>query len=312
MAVIRDIAYVRSQASNLDAMESFLVDFGLCPVSRTETSLYMRSSGPEPVVHISEQAVEGRMDGFGLTAASLPDLETIASELGAELASNPEPGGGMVVRVTDPNGYRVDVVHRPPVAQLDQAPAAAYNMGLDRRLYGRRNETVRPTMSPSTVLRLGHVVLRVRDARETMAWYAKHFNMKLSDSVWAGDPDNWMMAMARCDLGEAYTDHHTLAFVAIPGAPLGIDHSAFEVKDFDDLMAGNQYLKSKDYRHAFGVGRHVAGSQIFDYWRDPAGLKIEHWTDGDHVNQAYKGSHVPIQEVSLSSWGPEPSQEFYA
>ena len=32
-------------------------------------------------------------------------------------------------------------------------------------------------------------------------------------------------------------------------------------------------LAARGYPHAWGVGRHILGSQIFDYWRDPFGHK---------------------------------------
>ena len=31
----------------------------------------------------------------------------------------------------------------------------------------------------------------------------------------------------------------------------------------------------------WGIGRHVLGSQLFDYWFDPDGFEYEHYTDGD-------------------------------
>ena len=46
-------------------------------------------------------------------------------------------------------------------------------------------------------------------------------------------------------------------------------------------MCGHDWLKEKGRRHEWGVGRHILGSQIFDYWRDPWGHTLEHWTDGD-------------------------------
>jgi len=56
------------------------------------------------------------------------------------------------------------------------------------------------------------------------------------------------------------------------------------------------------------VGRHILGSQIFDYWADPAGFKIEHYTDGDLFNEdtaARRYAHG-----LLSIWGPELPKDF--
>ena len=43
-------------------------------------------------------------------------------------------------------------------------------------------------------------------------------------------------------------------------------HSSFEVHDFDIQSLGHQWLRDKGYDLVWGVGRHVLGSQIFDYW----------------------------------------------
>jgi len=70
------------------------------------------------------------------------------------------------------------------------------------------------------------------------------------------------------------------------------DHAAFEVEDVDALMAGHDHLKNAGFDHHAGIGRHILGSQTFDYWRDPWGHVVEHFTDGDLLNADYEaGSH---------------------
>jgi hypothetical protein len=86
---------------------------------------------------------------------------------------------------------------------------------------------------------------------------------------------------------------------------------AFEVLDLDDLMTGNAHLRSAGWKHSWGVGRHVQGSQLFDYWRDPFGNKIEHWTDGDLVNDQHARTHGPLSPAGLSQWAPPVTPEFF-
>lgn len=50
------------------------------------------------------------------------------------------------------------------------------------------------------------------------------------------------------------------------GPKFHVHHSSFEVHDFDAQALGHQWLKKEGYELAWGVGRHVLGSQIFDYW----------------------------------------------
>ncbi|RFU32154.1 NAD(P)H oxidase (H(2)O(2)-forming)/Kynurenine 3-monooxygenase, partial [Scytalidium lignicola] len=92
---------------------------------------------------------------------------------------------------------------------------------------------------------------------------------------------------------------------AKPGKEPNVAHAAFEVHDFDVQHLGHDYLQSKGYKLCWGLGRHVIGSQIFDYWFDTSGFIVEHYADGDMVN-----GDTPVQKslatpAVLSVWGPK-------
>ena len=160
-------------------------------------------------------------------------------------------------------------------------------------------------------MRLGHVVLKVPDFDVAHDFYHRVFGFRISDSYHTEDPAKREVAFMHCGLGKQYVDHHTLALIALGSPEPGFDHSAFEVLDLDDLAMGNRYLAERDYRHSWGIGRHIEGSQIFDYWRDPFGNKIEHWTDGDLVNEHTPAGLAPIGDDALSQWGPPLTPEFF-
>ena len=114
---------------------------------------------------------------------------------------------------------------------------------------------------------------------------------------------------------ETYTDHHTLALFGFSNTR-GVNHMAYEVEDFDDLMTGHfhlEYLREKEIndgvskittQHAWGVARHILGSQIFDYWRGPNGFVFEHWTDGDQYNFSDGYRKSTVTELLATQWGP--------
>ncbi len=79
-----------------------------------------------------------------------------------------------------------------------------------------------------------------------------------------------------------YVDHH--AFFCIRGDKNGLNHLSFEAADIDDVMVGHEHLEKKGYQHMWGIGRHLIGSQLFDYWADPWGRVHEHWADTDVLN----------------------------
>jgi hypothetical protein len=82
------------------------------------------------------------------------------------------------------------------------------------------------------------------------------------------------------------------------------------VSDLDSLAAGGEYLLDKGYHRSWGIGRHVEGSQIFDYWRDPDGFLVEHFTDGDMFDNTLEPGWNQFTVSGLRQWGPPPTSEF--
>src|ERR1700737_2794956 len=113
MITIEDIAYLRVAVDDLEEQERFLVDFGMRRANRTDRALYMRGAGTQPVIHISELRSDEYRPTIGLVATSLADLESCAQTFSTTVEENVEPGGGKIVRIADPSGFRVEMVHRP-------------------------------------------------------------------------------------------------------------------------------------------------------------------------------------------------------
>jgi catechol 2,3-dioxygenase-like lactoylglutathione lyase family enzyme len=299
MIKVQDVAYVRFGAPDLDEMEKFLKDFGLVLTNRDDEILYMRGTDPEPYLHVTELGEPG-FRAVAFEAASAEDLAT-ASQL--EDASPVEkldaPGGGQRVRFTDPDGYGVEVIHgRELLSALPTRGAGPLNRGSDHPRVGKLQ---RVPGGPACVKRLGHAVVRVSDFRQSEAWYKERFGFLSSDEVYLGEKDNVITAFMRCDRGDVYTDHHS--FLCVGVGEVGFDHAAFEVEDFDAVMAGHDHLVQGGYKHHAGIGRHVLGSQVFDYWQDPWGHVLEHFTDGDLLNVGHETArHDPATALG-TQWG---------
>jgi len=99
--------------------------------------------------------------------------------------------------------------------------------------------------------------------------------------------------------------------MSIAGPKTGLNHVSFEVRDVDDVMIGHEYLKAKNkYKHVWGIGRHVLGSQIYDYWADPWGRVHEHWTDTDILNATAPANQISAEDGLKSQWGQIIPPEF--
>ncbi|MBA4210470.1 MAG: glyoxalase [Parvibaculum sp.] len=298
MIKVTDIAYVRFRAPDLDEMEKFLLEFGMVRAERRDKALFMRGTDALPFGHVTELGEPGFI-GLGFYAESVADLENLATEHGLAASGSDAPGGGKRLRFTDPNGFEVDVVagQQKPAA-LPVVRRLVHNDGEARP---RQGEPLRVSPGPSQVKRLGHCVINVRDFRESEAWYKSRFGLVTSDEIEIA-PGAPIGAFLRCDRGPVHVDHHTL-FPVGTGTP-GFNHAAFEVANFDDLMAGHQLLEQSGRRHEWGVGRHILGSQIFDYWRDPWGHTVEHWTDGDLFNNETPPNIAGVDQLMGNQWGP--------
>lgn len=296
---IEDIAHVRFSAPDLTEMETFLREFGLTPSTYTDGTLYARGTGSSPFLHSTTQG-EPAFLGVGFRAQNLADLETLAAAEGTQVEALDAPGGGSVVRLTDPDGYNIEIVADQELREPLTAPRdAAHNTARDKQ---RLQSAIRLQAGPANVMRLGHAVLEVSDFRASEEWYKSRFGFITSDEIEAA-PDFAIGAFLRCDLGTTLTDHHTLFLLQGPGGP-GFNHAAFEVANFDDLMCGHTHLTRAKRTPAWGVGRHVLGSQIFDYWKDPWGHELEHWTDGDLFAASDGSNKATLADLLDVQWGP--------
>jgi hypothetical protein len=301
MQGIADILFVRFRIEDFSRQRKFLEDFGF-QVEEVDGRLIARGTDPSNYVYVAEQG-EPEFLGLGFEALSRDDLDRIAAIDGAEVKDLELPGGGVGIRLLDPDGYEVDVVFGieapSPVAQPVRQPL---NSDAGRPRLGER---VSFEADRALVKRLGHCVLNVTDFRVSESWYKERIGFITSDEVYMGTEDKVLGAFLRCDRGEEFVDHHTMFLVG--AGHKEFNHAAFEVGDWDTLMLGHYHLGAQGYEHSWGVGKHLLGSQVFDYWKDPSGFTLEHFTDGDLFNDSFGSHKAPVEQLLGSHWGPDGS-----
>jgi catechol 2,3-dioxygenase-like lactoylglutathione lyase family enzyme len=259
----------------------------------------LRGTDSAPFCYVVSKAEKPRFAGFGLRVETLEDLQALSRLEGASAVEPIEwPGGGWRVRLTDPSGFRVDAVQGQAMTlALPHRAVLPFN---STDAVQRINQTQRPPAKAPEVIRLGHVVLELADYQATCAWYTQHFGFIPSDVQVLPDGSP-AVAFMRFDLGATATDHHSLA-LAQGFAPM-YSHSAYELVDADAVGMGQRVLRESAWKHAWGIGRHILGSQIFDYWQDPWGDKHEHYCDGDLFTQDVPTGLHPVSREAMSQWG---------
>src|SRR6266851_4467582 len=176
-----DIAYGRLRAPDLDVMEEFLTRFGMVRAERTGTAHYMRGTDPVHHIHVTEKG-EPKFVGFAYYADSEDDLKRLAKAPGASaVEAIDEPGGGKRVRLTEPNGYQIEVVHGIAAVAPIATRRQKLNTGEDPLL--RAGELMRLPKGPSHVKRIAHGVMMTPKFEATVAWFRDTLGFVCSDDV---------------------------------------------------------------------------------------------------------------------------------
>lgn len=305
------LAFLRFDKADLNEAQRFWTDFGLITVSRTADKLVMRGAGAAPAILMATKAKVSRYVGAAFVVPPDTDFEGLQRDSGARpLAAHVVPGGARGVSLLDPDGNEVWLItdwgtvdplplrepKHPNMNALGQTP--------------RVNATVRTDIEAATVGRLGHVVMQTTDFHTMADWYMRHLGVIPSDVQYLDDGAPFL-TFFRLDLGNTPADHHTVVIAG--GLEACYEHSAWEVNDLDALGQGQQVLRVNGHDHMWGIGRHLLGSQLFDYWRDADGYAFEHYTDGDVFTADREPHYGPFTTSALWAWGHDvPASMFPA
>ena len=305
---VRDLAWLEFEKPDLVRAEVFAREFGFTTVLHTADELHLRGTDAGSPCVIVKRGPSSRFRGVAFAAQDRADVERLAGATGRETRPLPEAIGGVAVQLTDPNGLSVRVVSgMNELAELPAQQLHTFNFGHDLR---RANATQRPPREPARVQRLGHVVMQGTTYMQTLNWYLDHFGLIVSDFLYyPGQRERGpVMSFIRCDRGSTPSDHHTLAMALGPSNRYL--HSAYQVCDLDAIAAGGEHLRELGYKRSWGIGRHIQGSQIFDYWRDPDGFMVEHFSDGDMFDNTLEPGWAPFTASGLAQWGPPATKDF--
>jgi catechol 2,3-dioxygenase-like lactoylglutathione lyase family enzyme len=204
-----------------------------------------------------------------------------------------EPTGAWLA---DPDGNMLQIVSAAKVSPDDPAPPAAWAAPEP----GRAAAPARRSAARVRPSHLSHVLLFSSDVARSVRFYDQALGLRLSDR--SGDVVAFMH-------GAHASDHHLLAFAKSAGP--GLHHSSWVVASIDEIGLGMQHMADCGYQHAWGVGRHVIGSNYFCYVQDPWGSFAEysHGIDFVPADLDWPAADHPLED-SFYVWGPPPPDDF--
>ena len=305
---VHDIAWLEFCKPNLLRAEAFASAFGFIVTHRSSQELHLRGTqGGSPCVVI-RRGTRTRFVGAAFQAVDESDVLRLGKATGRRVDRLHESIGGIGVTLHDPSGQPVRVV--AGTRALPALTGQRIHPHNDGGSSTRVNATWRTPHEPALVERIGHVVLSRTRYLENLNWYLEHLGLIVSDFLFYENQRERgpVMSFIRCDRGDTPTDHHTVAMTLGPSDRYV--HSAYQVCDLDAIAAGSEFLTERGYRHSWGIGRHIQGSQIFDYWRDPDGFLVEHFSDGDLFDSSLEPGWAPMTASGLAQWGPPATRDF--
>ncbi|KAF1356050.1 Glyoxalase/Bleomycin resistance protein/Dihydroxybiphenyl dioxygenase [Lizonia empirigonia] len=305
------LVHMRYQHPDLDEITAFLRDFGMTVAHKTQDRRWFKGYGSDQYVYYAQKGPKKFLGGC-FEVASYTELEKAARVPGAgqieELTD--APGGGHLITLHDPEGFPINLLHgqtKKPAGPFPEILTTNYEADKPRIARFQRF-----TPGPAAVHKLGHYGLCVQNFGAEKAWYTQTFNIVPTDMLYvrsaSGDEKHEVAIFAHLDLGPAYTDHHAI-FLSTNNTS-HVHHASFVVHDLDTQSLGHAWLAKKGYAAVWGVGRHILGSQLFDYWWDTTGNMMEHYADGDLVNEDTSVGWGEAGDESLAVWGPEVPRWF--
>ena len=232
---------------------------------------------------------------YGIFAEDEQAFMTRIGQLGIGIAAH-DLSDGQGVWFRDPDGIATQLVVAAKVS-----PSSKTRPGPQSTLApGQGAAPSRSKVKPVRPRYLSHILRFSPDVPRMIAFCRDVLGLRLSDH--SGE----IIAFIHTPHG---SDHHLVAF-AKSHAP-GLHHSSWDVGSIDEVGAGAEQMRDAGWGKGWGVGRHVLGSNYFNYVQDPWGSFCEYSCDIDFVPADVDwpaADHAPAD--SLYVWGPPVPEDF--
>jgi len=282
MVQVTKLAHVGFRAQNLSAQAEFYNDrWGLDRIDEHGGEMFFRADGPSHHVLTLHSSDTPGLHHFAFEVASADDLDRAADELtarGLSIVMPPtaglEPGVAKAMRFLDPEDNLVELI-----AGVDTVSDA----------YGHRD--VKP-------VGLNHVVFEAKDRVALESFYRDVLGFLKTDQL--AD----FMTFYRCN-----ANHHSIAFMGARDGQSRFNHAAFELRNWEEWCKAIFYAGEKGVPRVWGPGRHLAGNNLFSYYRDPEDNTVEYTAEVEQItapDYAPRLIDPPIPDVWKTVGGSAP------
>lgn len=290
-AGIHSINHFALSMPNLPTSAEFLRTFGL-RVQETPDQLHVRTDFDD---HVWAVIVHGQRKqlAYVSVACYAEDFRTLVGQIAAAggAVAQPHPAGerdGHWFR--DPHGMLMHLKVGAKTSPDHKSSMPDLNVAANER--GAPLRSLSAKVAPT---RMSHLALFTPNVTDSVDFHTRALGLRLSDR--SGD----IVAFAHARHG---SDHHLLAFAN--GGGIGLHHSSWDVPTIDDVGRGNSQMRAAGHHNHWGPGRHVLGSNYFNYVEDPFHQWWEHSCHIDFIEKGirWEPTNSPPQDA-LYLWGPD-------
>ena len=301
--MIKDVCYASFNCKDLEEAKAFLVDFGLIPTHETSDVVYFRGACTRPYIFIVNRS-EGQnlLCSVGYEVDTEANLRQMAGKLNADvLPITGNPWGGLEATTRDCDGNVVNLVWGIGELAPLALPREEVQLNTANKIRRKGRFPLFDKENPMPVLHLDHVIHASEDPQRFIDWYVENLGGYPSDILMG--PKKPVLSFIRFPDGQNYVPHHRVG--VFNGKQTGVQHVCFESLDLDAVFMAHHFLRSRGYRQSWGPLRHSVGGAISDYWHTPFGLRVEHVTDGDMLNDDYETLIRPMSEETAMQWATQ-------
>ncbi|MGH7838394.1 MAG: VOC family protein [Candidatus Binataceae bacterium] len=276
MASVKQLGYLGLNVKTLAEWERFATEIlglqsaGVAP----DGSLYLRmDENHHRFILRQNDADDVAFIGWEVTdEPALHELTTQLEAAGVEVAAGtPElahnRGVAELVQFRDPNGIANEAYYGPLMNSEAPFHSSRAIAGFETGIMG-----------------LGHIVLGVADAAQSLHFYRDALGMRISDLIEMkmrrGAPSGLTINFLHCN-----PRHHSLAFGEFP-AGKRLHHFMLQVKTIDDVCSTMYLCQDRGVPIAATLGRHTNDQMVSFYMRTPSGFEIEYGYGARQIDDA--------------------------
>jgi catechol 2,3-dioxygenase-like lactoylglutathione lyase family enzyme len=283
--------------SDINEAKKFIDAFGL-EVTQNGNELLVRTAGDD---HVWLKVIKAGSKALAYLALGCyeGDFEQIKQQVivaGGRPATPPSHGNPEGFWFRDPDGNLIQLCVAPK--KMPDGKSVLGDNSIPSGIQGAFFRSTVPKVYPG---RLAHMLLFTGNMPKILAFYEKGLGLKVADR--SGNIVAFTYARYGCD-------HHLIAFVTSEKGR-GFHHSAWDMPSIESVGLGAEQMRNAGYQHHWGVGRHVIGSNYFNYVKDSFGTWWEYSAHIDYIPKGAEwdgGDRSP--EDSLYLWGPSLPEDF--